>query len=146
MRYVYRYGVVEMPPQCSIAHCSHFDVRLAELFPYTSAAPHAPNSYESMRRQTNETGQRLFAALTNTSKPPKYGNCLIFAIRLWLVGGVYLIVRKSRAGWFPHFLWCADLANTKVLHFSQHRSKTRDRWMRDWNGAVGPSKAKTRRT
>jgi len=42
----------------------------------------APNSHESMRRQTNETGQRLFAALTNTSKPPKYGNCLIFAIRV----------------------------------------------------------------
>jgi hypothetical protein len=80
-----------------------------------------PNSYESMRRQTNETGQRLFAALTNTLKPPKYGNCLIFAIRLWLIGGGYLIVRKSRAGWFPHFLWCADLADTKVLHFTPRK-------------------------
>jgi len=40
---------------------------------------------------------------------------------LWLVGGGYLIVRKSRAGWFPHFLWCADLADTKVLHFTPRK-------------------------
>ena len=32
-----------------------------------------------------------------------------------------MVVRKSRAGWFPHFLWCADLANAAVLHFSPRK-------------------------
>jgi hypothetical protein len=33
--------------------------------------------------------------------------------RSWL-GSSYL-------GWFPHFLWCADLANAVILHFSPRK-------------------------
>ena len=32
------------------------------------------------------------------------GNCLIFAVALWLRVGGYLVVRRSRWGWWPHFL------------------------------------------
>lgn len=68
-----------------------------------------------------QPGQKLLAAPTETFAAPKYSNCLIFAIRLWLTGGGYLVVRKSRAGWFPHFLWCADLADARVLHFAPRK-------------------------
>ena len=35
----------------------------------------------------------------------KYSNCLIFALgRIFKKGG-YLVIRKSRFGWWPHFLW-----------------------------------------
>lgn len=36
-------------------------------------------------------------------------NCLIFALCQWYKNGGYLVVRKSRWGWWPHFLWSADL-------------------------------------
>jgi hypothetical protein len=32
-------------------------------------------------------------------------NCLVYALRKWFRHGGYLIIRKSRWGWFPHFLW-----------------------------------------
>jgi len=36
-------------------------------------------------------------------------NCLIFAVaRYWAQGG-YLVLRRSRFGWWPHVLWSADL-------------------------------------
>lgn len=36
-------------------------------------------------------------------------NCLIWALWRWFRDGGYLIVRKSRYGWWPHFLWSRDL-------------------------------------
>jgi hypothetical protein len=36
-------------------------------------------------------------------------NCLVFALCRWFHRGGYLIIRKSRYGWFPHFLWSPDL-------------------------------------
>jgi hypothetical protein len=36
-------------------------------------------------------------------------NCLIFALQRWVSRGGYLVVRKSRWGPFPHFLWSPDL-------------------------------------
>jgi len=36
-------------------------------------------------------------------------NCLFYALgKCWREGG-YLVIRKSRFGWFPHFLWSPDL-------------------------------------
>jgi hypothetical protein len=32
-------------------------------------------------------------------------NCLVFALQRWFSKGGYFIVRKSRWGLFPHFLW-----------------------------------------
>ena len=80
-----------------------------------------PNSCGAIWWPRREPGHRLLAASADTSAAPKYSNCLIFAIRLWLTGGGYLVVRKSRAGWFPHFLWCADLADARVLHFAPRK-------------------------
>ena len=36
-------------------------------------------------------------------------NCLVFALARWVSRGGYLVVRKSRWGPFPHFLWSPDL-------------------------------------
>jgi hypothetical protein len=42
--------------------------------------------------------------------PENYkSNCLIFALKHWWEKGGYLIIRKSHYGWWPHFLWSADL-------------------------------------
>jgi hypothetical protein len=49
-------------------------------------------------------------------------NCLIFALAHWWHDGGYLIVRRSWYGWWPHFLWSADL---KVFEeFTPLRTKT----------------------
>lgn len=36
-------------------------------------------------------------------------NCLLFAVAMWWRHGGFVIVRKSHYGWWPHFLWSADL-------------------------------------
>jgi len=36
-------------------------------------------------------------------------NCLIFALGRWYKFGGYIVARKSHYGWWPHFLWSADL-------------------------------------
>ena len=36
-------------------------------------------------------------------------NCYLFALRRWWTRGGYVVVRKSRYGWWPHALWSADL-------------------------------------
>ncbi len=36
-------------------------------------------------------------------------NCLFYALMKFRACGGYLIMRKSRHGWFPHFLWSANL-------------------------------------
>lgn len=52
----------------------------------------------------------------NTPAPRK-SNCLVFALgRLWRRGG-YLIMRRSRWGWFPHFLWAESLDPLVIEHF-----------------------------
>lgn len=44
-------------------------------------------------------------------------NCLIFALSRWCGSGGYLIVRKSRFGWWPHFLWSPSLDAAQVESF-----------------------------
>ena len=86
---------------------------------YGASLPSAvPGVRRSVRQKRHGPGKGPLAKSVRTFKAPKYSNCLIFAFRLWLTGGGYLLVRKSRAGWFPHFLWCADLADAMVLHFA----------------------------
>lgn len=34
----------------------------------------------------------------------KWGNCLCWALAKWRKHGGYLVIRRSRYGWFPHFL------------------------------------------
>lgn len=36
-------------------------------------------------------------------------NCLIFVLYQWFTKGGYVVVRRSHWGWFPHFIWSADL-------------------------------------
>jgi hypothetical protein len=45
-------------------------------------------------------------------------NCLIFAFVQWLHYGGYVIVRKSRHGWWPHFMWVKDLNGLEVSEYS----------------------------
>lgn len=45
-------------------------------------------------------------------------NCIIFALTKWFREGGYIIVRKSRYGWWPHMFWCADLENIKLIDYS----------------------------
>ena len=38
-------------------------------------------------------------------------NCILFALlRVWQRGG-YVVIRRSRYGWWPHFLWSPDLVS-----------------------------------
>ena len=47
-------------------------------------------------------------------------NCLIYALLKWYREGGYLVIRKSRFGWWPHFLHM-DTAR-KITHYSpQHK-------------------------
>lgn len=39
----------------------------------------------------------------------RWGNCLLFALGRWATRGGYLVVRKSRHGWWPHVIWSQDL-------------------------------------
>ena len=33
-----------------------------------------------------------------------YSNCFLYAVSQWLKSGGYIVIRKSRWGWWPHFL------------------------------------------
>lgn len=44
-------------------------------------------------------------------------NCLIFAFEKWFKRGGYLVIRKSRYGWWPHFIYCSDLKNAEIEHY-----------------------------
>jgi len=43
------------------------------------------------------------------TKNPSRNNCLWFALHRFFTKGGYLLVRKSRHGWWPHFLWSSNL-------------------------------------
>lgn len=36
-------------------------------------------------------------------------NCVFFALSQWWKKGGYIIIRKSKWGWWPHLLWSPDL-------------------------------------
>ena len=46
-------------------------------------------------------------------------NCLFYALRQWRHHGGYIIIRKSRHLWIPHFLWAppGGLDSAEVRHF-----------------------------
>lgn len=44
-------------------------------------------------------------------------NCVFFATSRWFARGGYLIVRKSRHGPFPHFLWAHSIESVPVEQF-----------------------------
>lgn len=44
-------------------------------------------------------------------------NCLIYVIKKYLKEGGYIAIRKSRYGWWPHFIHCSDLMNAKITHY-----------------------------
>lgn len=44
-------------------------------------------------------------------------NCLIFAWRKFRQDGGYFVMRKSRKGWWWHFLWIPSLVGVSVEHF-----------------------------
>lgn len=46
-----------------------------------------------------------------------YSNCLFFVIKKWFKYGGYVAIRKSREGYWPHFIWCKDLKNAEIEHF-----------------------------
>jgi len=47
----------------------------------------------------------------------KYGNCLIFAIGKFIRFGGYIIVRKSRTTWIPHFMWTKSITNLEIEEY-----------------------------
>lgn len=54
-------------------------------------------------------------------RPWRYGNCLIHALIMWVRFGGYLVVRKSRHGWWPHFMWAKDLGDTQIVEFTPEK-------------------------
>jgi hypothetical protein len=47
----------------------------------------------------------------------RYSNCLIFALMLWRRQGGYLIVRKSRYTWVPHFMWAKTIEGLDIVEY-----------------------------
>lgn len=45
----------------------------------------------------------------------RMNNCLFFALSRWFKRGGYLVIRRSRMGLFPHFLWAKSLG--EIEHF-----------------------------
>lgn len=37
--------------------------------------------------------------------PTSIGNCLLWALSAWWRLGGYILIRRSRGGYYPHFLW-----------------------------------------
>jgi len=44
-------------------------------------------------------------------------NCVLFALGRWITRGGYLVIRRSRHGFWWHVLWCADLRDAEVEHY-----------------------------
>lgn len=36
---------------------------------------------------------------------------------MWWRHGGYIVIRRSKQGPYPHFIWCEDLGNAKIQHF-----------------------------
>lgn len=52
-----------------------------------------------------------------------WSNCLAFALgRYWQQGG-YVVMMRSRFGWWPHFVWTADLKDFE--EFAPKRKRRR---------------------
>jgi hypothetical protein len=58
-----------------------------------------------------------------------HSNCLIFVIQRWWARGGYVIARKSRWGWWPHFLWSADLRTFEDFHPLMSEAERAGRWV-----------------
>jgi len=48
-------------------------------------------------------------------------NCLVVALVLWWRRGGYLIVRKSRTTWVPHFMWARSIEGLEVVEYKPVR-------------------------
>lgn len=55
----------------------------------------------------------------------KKSNCFVFAVKKFIFEGGYLIVRRSRWGPFPHFLWAKSLKGIEVEHLVPINPKKR---------------------
>jgi hypothetical protein len=53
-----------------------------------------------------------------------WSNCYLYALRQWYWHGGYVVLAKSKYGWWPHALWSPDLR-----HFDEFvPDKPRRRW------------------
>ncbi len=41
----------------------------------------------------------------------RLSNCYIFALTQWATRGGYVVLRRSRYGWWPHAFWSPDLVS-----------------------------------
>jgi len=55
------------------------------------------------------------------------GSCLFYAFRKYFRAGGYLLVRKSRFGWWPHFLHMDNNGN-----ITQWQPDGKLRWWKPW--------------
>jgi hypothetical protein len=47
----------------------------------------------------------------------RYSNCLLVALALWWRRGGYLVVRRSRTTWVPHFMWSPSIEQIEIVEF-----------------------------
>lgn len=52
-------------------------------------------------------------------------NCLFFVLAKWWKHGGYIIIRRSKQGPYPHFIWCEALNDAKIEHFVPDTHKTK---------------------
>lgn len=48
-------------------------------------------------------------------------NCFTFAIGRYVTRGGYIIVHRSKYGWWPHLIWSPDLVTFEQFHPVRHR-------------------------
>ena len=46
-----------------------------------------------------------------------YSNCLIVALALWQRHGGYVVIRRSRHTWVPHFMWTKSIEGLEVIEY-----------------------------
>jgi hypothetical protein len=57
----------------------------------------------------------IISHLLSVGKRKKFTNCIVFVMSKWLDEGGYIVLRKSRFGWWPHFLWARSLSEMEHL-------------------------------
>lgn len=52
-------------------------------------------------------------------------NCIVYAVKRFVKEGGYLIIHKSRFGWWPHMMWSEDLRTFWEFEPEQAKKKHR---------------------
>lgn len=75
---------------------------------------------------TITTAYVLVLVAYRTPRPGRWSNCYLVSVALWWRHGGYVLVTRSRYGWWPHMLWSRELRT--VVEWEPDARK-RVRWL-----------------